>query len=94
MIDKPTNGFRSRGPNKPKVPTTYAFTCEIKVAPYVRTPGLGAEGGQRWTWAGAGAGPMTTECGYRCLTEEQLLAHLIVTHRIPVAHARKVAEVA
>ena len=83
------NHFRSRGPNKPKVPTVYAFACEIRVAPFTRTPGISAEGGLRWTWAGAGAGPMTTKCGYRCHTEAQMLAHLIVTHRMKAEHARR-----
>jgi len=88
-----TQGFRSRSPNKPKPPTVYAFTCEVKVAPFIKAHGLSAEGGQRWTWAGHEATPATTECGYRCLTENQLLAHLIVTHRLPALRARKVAEV-
>ena len=85
------NHFRSRGPNRPKTPTIYAFTCEIKVAPFTRTPGISAVGGLRWTWAGPGVGPMTTECGYRGQTEGQLLAHLIVTHRMPAAKARLMA---
>ena len=79
---------------KPKAPTRYAFACEIRVAPYGQTQGAAINGGKRWTWPGPDAGPATVECGYRCLTEEQLLAHLIVTHRIPVARAKKVAEVA
>ena len=89
-----TQGFRSREPNKPKAPTVYAFTCEVKVAPFVKSPGRACDGGLRWTWAGPDASPAYVECGYRCHTEAQLLAHLIVTHRIPVANARKVAEVA
>jgi hypothetical protein len=77
----------------PKTPTVYAFTCEVKVAPFIRTSGISAVGGLRWTWAGAGAGPMTTECGYHCHTEAQLLAHLVVTHRIQISRARQMAEV-
>lgn len=73
---------RSRGPA--------LFTCELKVAPFIRVSGLSAEGGQRWTWAGPTAAPLTTECAYHCHTEAQLLAHLIVTHRLPMDRARKV----
>ena len=87
------NHFRSRGPNQPKIPAVYAFTCELKVAPFVRGTGPAADGGLRWAWPGHQAGPAVTECGYRCHTEDQLIAHLIVTHRLPVARARLVAGV-
>lgn len=74
---------------KPKTPTVYGFTCEIKVAPYGKSAGVAAYGGKRWIWPGPDAGPATTECGYRCLTEAQLLAHMIVTHRLPATLARR-----
>ena len=83
------NHFRARGPNKPKLPAVYAFSCEIKVAPFTKTSGHSAEGGQRWTWPGPSAGPFTTECDYRCYTEAQMLAHLIVTHRMKAVNARR-----
>lgn len=85
-----TQGFRSRGPNKPKLPAIYAFACELKVAPFSLTPGISAEGGNRWTWPGPTTPPFTTECGYRTHTEAQMLAHLIVTHRIKAVNAHRI----
>ena len=58
----------------PKPPVPYTFSCELKVPAYGRTTGPSCEGGLRWTWTIDG--PATTECGYRCLTEAQWLAHL------------------
>ena len=72
---------------KPKPPIPYGFACELKVPAYGRTTGPSCEGGLRWTWVLEG--PATTECGYRCWTEAQLLAHLIVTHRLPANAARR-----
>lgn len=86
----------SRWKQKAHAPTLYAFTCEILVAPYSLAPGPAFNGGRRWTWPGLDAVTATqVECGYRCHTEEQLLCHLVATHRIPAAaNARKVAGVA
>lgn len=67
-------------------------TCTLRVAPFIMSNGTAKDGGGRWTWAGPDAEPAAdfTPCGYQSYTEEAMLAHLVVTHQIPLANAQLV----
>ncbi len=63
--------------------------CALLVAPYVQT--RDEKGGFRSAWPGFGSEGTHRDslipCGYRSQTPEQHLAHLVVTHQVPLAQA-------
>jgi len=78
-------------PSLPPLPVP-KHTCTLRVAPFVMSAGTAKDGGGRWTWAGPEAepteeGPAFVPCGYQTYTEDAMLAHLVVTHQIQLAHA-------